>query len=304
MDRRELGRRSAAAVFACLAACLPMCACSPEPEEVCTHAGSALSVCPRGAVTAGVDVSAYQGSIAWAQVKASGIAFAFARVSDGATTVDAEFANNWRAMKSAGLVRGAYQFFRASEDPLAQASLALSMLADAGGREPGDLPAVMDIETADGESSATVRARMATWIDAVARGTGAPPLLYTNAATSAVIGTAFAGEPLWVANWGATCPTMPDGWSAWTFWQHSDMGTVPGVTTAVDLDEFDGTLAELLSFAALAGDAGVPAGEAGSAMGASDDAGRLEAGAMAGDAGAAMGAGAVDAARTTESCTP
>jgi hypothetical protein len=48
------------------------------------------------------------------------------------------------------VVRGSYQYFRASQDPMAQANLVVSSLNAAGGLQPGDLPVVMDMETADG----------------------------------------------------------------------------------------------------------------------------------------------------------
>jgi lysozyme len=273
--------------------------CSSPAETWCSQTGSALTVCPEGAVVRGIDVSSYQGAIAWPEVRAAGIAFAFARVSDGTTAPDARFADNWQGMKGAGVVRGAYQFFRASEDPAAQASLVLSMLEDAGGLAAGDLPVVMDIETADGASNATVRANMTIWLDAVERATGAAPIVYTNAATSAVIGGGFGGAALWVANWDAACPSMPAGWSTWTFWQYSSTGSVAGVPTAVDLDELDGTpgdLAALASRASFGSHAGLDA-----ATVATNDA---RAGGDSGDsaveagAGAAMsGGGAADASR-------
>jgi len=258
--------------------------CSSSPEGGCARTGSAIAVCPEGPVVPGIDVSTYQSAIDWPEVRAAGIAFAFARVSDGTTAPDARFASNWRAMKSAGVLRGAYQFFRASEDPEAQAALVVSMLGAAGGLEAGDLPVVMDIETADGESNATVRTNMARWLDAVGRATGAAPIVYTNAATSPVIGPAFGDAALWVASWDATCPSMPAGWSAWTFWQYSSMGSIAGVPAVVDLDEFDGTLDDLVSFAGSGRvDAATPAGI---------DAGASDAGPTPPDAGAEPGAGA------------
>ena len=56
-------------------------------------------------------------------------------------------------------------------------------------------------------------------------------------------------EPLWVANWEVTCPNLPTGWTSWKFWQSADNGTVPGISGAVDLDEFNGTLSKFQAFA-------------------------------------------------------
>ena len=69
----------------------------------------------------GIDVSAYQGAIDWRAVARAGKKFAFIRVSDGAAYTDPRFASNWAGARAAGLTRGAYQFFRPTESPLAQA---------------------------------------------------------------------------------------------------------------------------------------------------------------------------------------
>ncbi len=197
----------------------------------------------------GIDVSTYQGRIVWSRVKAAGIAFAFARISDGTTAPDPEFEENWTAMKEAGVIRGSYQYFRASEDVLGQVGLVVAGLNDAGGLLPGDLPVVMDIETADNQSNAAVRQAMTVWLGAVAAGTGKPPIIYTNSAMSSVLGPGFGDYALWIADWAESCPTTPNGWSTWRFWQYSDLGSVSGVGARVDLDEFDGPLSALMAFA-------------------------------------------------------
>ncbi len=51
--------------------------------------------------------------------------------------------------------------------------------------------------------------------------------------------------PLWIAASRSGEPPVPRGWSAWSFWQHSDKGKVPGVGGACDLDYFHGNEAQL-----------------------------------------------------------
>jgi lysozyme len=285
-----------------------------------------LRVCPEGGnpVVHGIDVSTYQAAIAWPQVKAAKIDFAFARISDGTTHPDAQFANNWKGMKSAGVVRGSYQYFRSSEDPLAQANLVASSLTGAGGLQPGDLPVVMDMETADGQSTAVVQAHMMTWLNAVTQATGRAPIIYTNSASSSFIGSSFGSYGLWVANWGVSCPNVPAGWSTWRFWQYTDMGSVPGISGGVDLDEFEGSLADLTSSVGSGGgtDGGGGGGNAdsgtssisraggdggGTPIGVHGDAGSIGA-AEAGlplvlDAGSTMGGGILDGSAGTPTCS-
>jgi hypothetical protein len=57
------------------------------------------------------------------------------------------------------------------------------------------------------------------------------------------------------------CPDVPAPWSTWTFWQNSSTGTVSGVSGAssIDLDYFNGTLAQLAKLGVAGGaDAGPP----------------------------------------------
>jgi len=207
----------------------------------------ALKACPDGEMLDGIDVSKWQGSIDWSAVAADGIDFAFIRVSDGLHYQDSYFHENWSEAKAHGVVRGVYQFFRSDEDPTAQAQL---LLDEMGPLEPGDLPPVCDVETADGQSAATIVDRVQTWLDVVEGALGVKPLIYTSPGVwgSIVQSGAFADYPLWVAHWGASCPTMPTGWSDWVVWQTSDNGSVAGVSGGVDTDKFNGGMAALQAF--------------------------------------------------------
>jgi lysozyme len=225
-------------------------ACGSPPNGDAEKVGwtsQPVTVCAGGSTVQGVDVSVYQGSIDWTKVKASGRGFGIARVSDGTANPDSTFAANWSGMKAAGVVRGAYQFFRASVDPTAQANLLLDAI---GTLEPGDLPPMADVEVMDGESGATLVANLATWLGVVKAKTGRTPLIYSAPGFwDALPNTGqFAGDTLVVANWQVNCPDTPTPWTNWTFWQYADDGSVPGISGAVDLDEFNGTLAQLQAF--------------------------------------------------------
>lgn len=219
---------------------------STAEDDCLKSTSSALKTCAGTTTLTGIDVSYYQGNVAWAQVKSSGRSFAFARVSDGVNTVDTKFAQNWPAMKAAGLTRGVYQFFRPSQDASAQAQLLIDKLTASGGLKPGDLPPVLDLESADGLAAATVVARAKIWLAKVEAKYGVKPIVYTAAFMTPVIGSNFTAYPLWVANYQTTCPTMPGAWTKWKFWQNSDSGSVPGVSGNVDTNLFDGS-ATLLS---------------------------------------------------------
>lgn len=271
---------------AALAACAGAPDGAPEPTS---SSSAATTVCGQTSVK-GIDVSHYDGTIDWATAKASGIDFAIAKATESTTYVDPTFATNWAGMKAHGVVRAAYHFFRANADPIAQAN---HVMQTVGTLEPSDLPIVLDLETTDGQTGATIAANALKFLAAVTQGTGKKAIVYTSPGFIAGLsGTSgFASYTLWVANWGVTCPNVPSPWSTWVFWQNADNGTVSGVpATAVDLDYFNGTLAELHAFA------GAPPADAGA-----HDSGRVNDGGGSDGGGASSDGGmSSDGAPTTD----
>lgn len=202
---------------------------TPEPPSDC-GAPRRLS---------GIDVSYYQGVIDWKRVHAAGIEFAFARISDGITVVDPQFVANMAGMRHARVRRGAYQYFRAGADPIAQARLAVKAVRRAGGL---DLQLVADVETDDGQPLDVVQTQLGRWLRHVERHTHRRPMIYTSPSLGThLLGGRFGGRPLWVAHYAADCPSLPSGWTRWTFWQRSNSGRVDGINGNVDLDDFAGT---------------------------------------------------------------
>src|SRR3954449_12937619 len=99
----------------------------------------------------GIDVSKSQGTVDWTAVQAAGYAFAYVKATDGQTYVDPTFEQNWTGAASAGLLRGAYHFFRAEDSPQAQAEFFWQTV---GGN--GDLPLVIDVEESMSQTTSTV----------------------------------------------------------------------------------------------------------------------------------------------------
>jgi uncharacterized protein (TIGR03382 family) len=227
------------------------------------------TVCGSGATVNGIDVSQYDDAVDWPTAKAAGVAFAFVRVSDGLAYPDPKFAEYWTGAHAAGVLRGAYQYFRPDVDPVQQADLLLSSTGPLG---IGDLPPVLDLEVADGLSTSQVTAAVQAWIAHVTAAIGRPPIVYAGLYSWPMLtgGADVTTSPLWIAQYtAAACPDIPDPWTAWRFWQHSDTGTVDGVTSSqLDLDVFNGTYAELEAFSI---DGGTPCGIIGASGGMIDD---------------------------------
>jgi GH25 family lysozyme M1 (1,4-beta-N-acetylmuramidase) len=216
-------------------------------DEPTTATQAVHEVCPAGATTFGIDVSYYQGNIDWNAAAADGVAFAVIRVSDGTGFLDPKFAQNWEGARNAGVLRGAYQFFRSDDDPIAQAQLLLDQM---GPLEANDLPPVIDVESTDGVGNATRIDRIRAWLDHVEAAVGAKPIIYTGGYFwQDNVGTdEFNDHPLWHAGYtGGDCPsTIANQWPDWTIWQYSSSGSVSGIGGDVDVNRFNGDFNQLL----------------------------------------------------------
>jgi lysozyme len=192
----------------------------------------------------GIDVSYYQGDIDWQNVKNAGQTFAFARATYGTTKLDPMFSTNWQAIKSVGMIRGAYHFFVAADDPTEQANFFISTV---GSLDSGDLPPVLDVEADSGTNSSLVT-DVQTWLSMVEQKLGLVPIIYTAPSYWNEYMTGNFGKyPLWVAEYGVTTPRSVNGWDKWTFWQYSESGSVEGIEGTVDNDYFNGSYNDLLA---------------------------------------------------------
>jgi lysozyme len=191
--------------------------------------------CQLGPTTPGIDVSYYQGDIAWNRVHNAGVQFAFIRVSDGADIFDVKFEANWLGARRAKILRGAYQFFRPEESPIDQANIMVRTLRQHG---RGELPPVIDIEVTSGLPLAVVAQNAKIWIEHVRSQLGVEPIVYTNPGMWSGSGEAapLATQPLWLAHYTEACPRVPSPWTRWTYWQYTENGRVAGIDGPVDLD--------------------------------------------------------------------
>lgn len=226
---RRVSRAAAVLLAVTAAACdLPT---SPEPAD---------------AIVRGIDVSRWQGTIDWNAVAGDDVGFAFIKATEGGDYTDPRFTANWAGARQARVLRGAYHFYRPQTSAAKQAEHFLRTVALA----PGDLPPVLDVEVTDGASPDSIARGLRTWLQAVERATGRRPIIYTRASFwTASVGAALPEYPLWVAHYGVSAPNLPSGWPSWTLWQFSDEGRVAGISGNVDLDWFNGTRAQLETFA-------------------------------------------------------
>ena len=198
----------------------------------------------------GVDVSRRQGEIDWARVAAADAQFCYVKATEGEGLKDIRFRENFDNSKAAGLLRGAYHYFRPDKDALAQVDNFLQVVP---ALSPGDLPAVLDVEVSGGKDAKAVLDGIQAWVEAVENVLGRQPILYTYASfwSQTLRGSSrFSGYHLWVAHYTfKATPTVPSGFDDYLFWQFSEQGKMDGIEGNVDLDRFNGSLEELTTLA-------------------------------------------------------
>jgi lysozyme len=174
----------------------------------------------------GCDISHYQEKINWDKVGHTSIDFVFIKASQGIAYRDPMFDQNWKGASEQSILRGAYHFYEPEMDPVSQAQWFYSV------SRVGELPFALDVEK-EGSTSTGV----GKFVDEITKLSGKKPIVYTSA-------SAWPGGSvnafLWVAHWYVQEPKLPSEWNTWQFWQYSNKGSIPGISTNVDLNVFNG----------------------------------------------------------------
>ncbi len=204
----------------------------------------------------GIDVSSYQGSgVNW-----SGIAFGWAKATEGTYFIDADFVINENNAKAAGTRIGAYHFARPDLD--SAGTEASYFWNEAGGYIKNDgksaMPA-LDFETFNGSVGGTYSQWANAWCDAIvsdaaANGVKVRPVLYCSTCQACNFDSSVGQWIPWIANpngespqtgspWdGTSCPSCGSGiWGAgaWDVWQYGG--------SSIDLDVFNGSSADMVA---------------------------------------------------------
>ena len=201
----------------------------------------------------GLDVSHWQGDINWAKVYNNDYVFTFVKATEGVGWLDHKFIENISQGTAAGVKMGAYHFARPNlgNTGAEEAEYFLSQVGDY--LESGYLRPVLDLEVGSSLGRAALSAWVLDWYWTVKNRTGVEPLIYTNLN---YVNNYFTNDvtefDLWIAYWNCDpSPTFnipPTGrWGDWALWQYcvGDAGTVPGISTRIDMNIFNGEKAGL-----------------------------------------------------------
>lgn len=190
----------------------------------------------------GIDISSHNDILDLKASRNEGIEFAWIKASEGADFKDKNFATNHRMAGDAGMMRGAYHFFRFDKDGIEQAL----NLMEAIGDSDLEMGIAIDVETSgnpEGIPSEEVTDKLLLMIDYLKlRGYGVT--LYCNKKDYySYLYENFPGSALWICSFSSD-PIAAD----WKFWQYSHSGSVEGIRGKVDLNVFGGSRREWEAF--------------------------------------------------------
>lgn len=201
---------------------------------------------PHGYQVHGIDISHYQGDINWKMLKQTRqgqfpIHFIFMKATEGGDFPDDKFMENFDSARAHGFIRGAYHFYNPKTDAAKQADFFIRSVKLGS----GDLPPVLDIEK-KGKDMKKLQQDLKVWLRKVEDHYGVKPIIYASYKfkTRYLNDSVFNTYPYWIAHYYVDSVQYQGDWK---FWQHTDVGTLPGIDEKVDLNIYNGTTESLRS---------------------------------------------------------
>jgi lysozyme len=202
---------------------------------------------PEGYEIHGIDISHHQGDINWSELREKGlinetpIRFIMIKATEGSTRVDENFKDNFYQAREYGFTRGAYHFYSVHSPAKSQAEFFIKNVK----LENGDLPPVLDVEhKPKNQTDDAFKASILEWLDIVEQHYGVKPIIYTyyKFKTRYLSDPVFDQYPYWIAHYYVD---EVEYQGPWKFWQHTDVGRLPGIDGNVDFNIYNGSFYEL-----------------------------------------------------------
>lgn len=200
---------------------------------------------PEGYEIHGIDISHYQGKIDWEQltnamIKGCPVRFVIIKSTEGSSRLDENFRENFNQARDFGFIRGVYHFWSNKSTAREQAYYFLDQvhLTD------GDLPPVLDIEHKPADKSVEDFQRdVLTWLHIVEDKYHVKPIIYTyyKFKEQYLSAPVFEDYPYWIAHYYVDKVQYK---GKWKFWQHTDVGKLPGIKGYVDFNIYNGSYYE------------------------------------------------------------
>jgi GH25 family lysozyme M1 (1,4-beta-N-acetylmuramidase) len=180
----------------------------------------------------GIDISHYNGDIDFTKVKAAGVQLVYIKATEGTTYVDNYLGINYNGAKSAGLKTGFYHFLVGTSSPETQADNFYKNIKD----KQSDLKPMLDVET----NGFDVMDYTLRFINEFKKISNMDIGIYTYSDFISNLDNRLSKYTLWEANWHKSSSDLPSNnvWITRAGHQYTDQGTINGINTQVDLDEF------------------------------------------------------------------
>lgn len=201
---------------------------------------------PEGYEIHGIDISHYQGNIDWEQLKNAMIEgcpvrFIIIKSTEGTSSLDSNFKENFNQARDYGFIRGVYHFWSNKSSARDQAYFFLDKVK----LEDGDLPPVLDIEhMPKGRSVEDFQRDVLTWLHIVEDKYHVKPIIYTyyKFKEKYLSAPVFDDYPYWIAHYYVDKVEYK---GPWKFWQHTDVGRLPGIKGYVDFNIYNGSFYDM-----------------------------------------------------------
>ena len=202
---------------------------------------------PEGYEIHGIDISHHQGKIDWQELKDHGmidefpVRFVMIKATEGATKVDENFEDNFYQAREYGFTRGAYHFYSVHSSAKAQAAFFMRKVK----LENGDLPPVLDVEhKPKNQTDDEFKQSILQWLEIIETHYGVKPIIYTyyKFKMQYLSDPVFDDYPYWIAHYYVD---QVEYEGKWKFWQHTDVGRLPGIKGNVDFNIYNGSMYDL-----------------------------------------------------------
>jgi len=180
----------------------------------------------------GIDISHYNGDIDFIKVKATGVELVYIKATEGTTYVDNYLGINYNGAKSAGLKTGFYHFLVGTSSPETQADNFYKNIK----HKQSDLKPMLDVES----NGFDVMDYTLRFINEFKKISNMDIGIYTYSDFISNLDSRLSKYTLWEANWHKSSSDLPSNnvWSTRAGHQYTDKGTINGINSQVDLDEF------------------------------------------------------------------
>ena len=202
---------------------------------------------PDGYEIHGIDISHYQGDIDWEVLRNQGmidkcpVRFVMIKATEGTDRIDEKFKDNFEQALEYGFTRGAYHFYSVHSAAKDQAAFFIQNVK----LQKGDLPPVLDVEhKPKNQNDDDFKKSVLQWLNTVEQHYGVKPIIYTyyKFKMRYLADQVFDQYPYWIAHYYVDSIEYR---GAWKFWQHTDVGRLPGIKGYVDFNIYNGSYYDL-----------------------------------------------------------